>query len=73
MVDYLNAPVSSVEEGLVRQLLTSEHCTSSKDEKEFVSLYPQFFLDVISLKIQGECPWSKLLISCQMYHDLKMH
>ena len=38
MVDYLNAPVSSLEEGLVRQLLTSEHCTSSKEEKEFVSL-----------------------------------
>ena len=51
MVDYLNAPVSSVEEGLVRQLLTSEHCTSSKDEKEFVSLCPQSFHDV---KIQGE-------------------
>ena len=39
MVDYLNAPVSSVEEGLVRQLLTSEHCTNTKEEKEFVSLY----------------------------------
>lgn len=38
MVDYLNAPVSSLEEGLVRQLLTNEHCTSSKEEKEFVSL-----------------------------------
>ena len=44
MVDYLNAPVSSVEEGLVRQLLTSEHCASGKDEKEFVSLYYNPFL-----------------------------
>ena len=34
---YLNALVSSVDEGLIRQLLTKEHCTSSKDEKEFVS------------------------------------
>lgn len=35
--EYLNALVSRVDEGLVQQLLISEHCTSSKDEKEFVS------------------------------------
>ncbi len=34
---YVNAAVSSVDEGLVRQLLASEHCTTPKDEKEFVS------------------------------------
>jgi len=33
--EYLNALVSRVDEGLVQQLLISEHCTSSKDEKEF--------------------------------------
>lgn len=40
VVEYLNAPVNIVDEALVRQLLASEHCTTSTDEKEFVSFQP---------------------------------
>ena len=36
MSEYVNAAVSSLDEGLVRQLLITEHCISPKDEKEFV-------------------------------------
>lgn len=35
--EYVNVAVSSVDEGLIRQLLATEHCTTPKDEKEFVS------------------------------------
>lgn len=34
---YLNAPVSSVGEKLIGQLLNVEHCNTDKDQKEFVS------------------------------------
>ena len=36
-VEYSNALVSSLDEVLVQQLLTSEHCLSSRDMKEYVS------------------------------------
>ena len=38
VVNFLNAEVSGVEEGLIHQLLASEHCTNSRDQKEFVSI-----------------------------------
>ena len=38
MVRYLNGVVSDVGEELVMQLLTVEHCTSPKDQKEYVSV-----------------------------------
>ena len=37
-MNFLNAEVSGVEEGLIHQLLASEHCTNSRDQKEFVSI-----------------------------------
>ena len=35
---YINAEVNDIEEGLVRQLLNSELCTTETDLKEFVSM-----------------------------------
>ncbi len=37
MLRYLNGAVSEVKEELVAQLLAVEHCTSEKDQKEYVS------------------------------------
>ena len=37
VAQYVNASVSDIEEGLVRQLLNSELCTAESDLKEFVS------------------------------------
>lgn len=34
---YLNAPVCDIGEDLISQLLNAEHCTTPKDQKEFVS------------------------------------
>ena len=37
MAKYLNGCVRDLEEKLVTQLLSTEHCTSAKDLKEYVS------------------------------------
>ena len=36
MVRYLNAAASDIGEGLIQQLLVSEHCNTLKDQREFV-------------------------------------
>ena len=35
---YLNTAASDIGEGLIQQLLISEHCNGPKDQKEFVSI-----------------------------------